>query len=514
MSSNGIENELKFDVSPNDLQKLAASRSLRPADGRLAEHKYLVSTYFDTPKHVLRRNGVSLRIRQAGKKRIQTIKAANDGIALSRGEWEHALESNEPDLRAARGTALEPLLSKRLRRKLDPVFATHVHRTLVPLRPGNSRVELALDQGHVRAGQNSTALAEVELELKSGSVADLFKAARAVTELVPAKLTLRSKSEQGYDLIADEPVAAVRSSRITLHRKAPLTTAFQEIGRSVLRHIAANEPVVLAGQPEGIHQMRVGVRRLRAAIWVFSKLLRCKQTENIKHDLKWLTGKLGPVRDLDVFLNTKVNRLANAEPPITGLADLVGELDYRRALAAEAAKSAVGSSRYRLLIFNTLEWIEDGTWLKRSSPARTDQRIEPFVTDLLMRRTKKTKKRAKKLRNLNVHDRHKLRIAMKKLRYTIYFFESLFGGSKNAKALSRYKDCLESLQDNLGALNDIAVHHKMVTKLGTDSEETKSRTVAFAAGVVVGSERCEIEPLLDAAGKAARKLRRVKEFWI
>ena len=512
MSSNGIENELKFDVSPNDLQKLAASRSLRPADGRLAKHKYLVSTYFDTPKHILKRNGVSLRVRQAGKRRIQTIKTAN-GIAFGRGEWEHELEGSEPDLRAARGTALEPLLSKRLRRKLDPVFATHVHRTLVPLRPGNSRVELALDQGHVRAGQNSTALAEVELELKSGSIADLFKAARTVTELVPAKLTLRSKSEQGYDLITDEPVAAVRSSKITLHRKTALTSAFQEIGRSVLHHIAANELAVLAGQPEGIHQMRVGVRRLRAAIWVFSKLLRCKQTEAIKHDLKWLAGKLGPVRDLDVFLNTKVNRLANAEPPIAGLADLVGELDYRRTLAAEAAKSAVASSRYRLLIFNTLEWIEDGAWLRRS-PARTDQRIKPFVADLLMRRTKKTRKRAKKLRNLNVHDRHKLRIAMKKLRYTIYFFESLFGGSKDTKALSRYKDCLERLQDSLGGLNDIAVHHKMVTKLGTDSEETKSRMVGFAAGVVVGSERCEIEPLLDAAGKAARKLRRAKEFWI
>lgn len=252
MSSNGIENELKFDVSPNDLQKLAASRSLRPADGRLAKHKYLVSTYFDTPKHILKRNGVSLRVRQAGKRRIQTIKTAN-GISFGRGEWEHELEGSEPDLRAARGTALEPLLSKRLRRKLDPVFATHVHRTLVPLRPGNSRVELALDQGHVRAGQNSTALAEVELELKSGSIADLFKAARTVTELVPAKLTLRSKSEQGYDLITDEPVAAVRSSKITLHRKTALTSTFQQIGRSVLHHIAANEPAVLAGQPEGIH---------------------------------------------------------------------------------------------------------------------------------------------------------------------------------------------------------------------------------------------------------------------
>jgi inorganic triphosphatase YgiF len=132
----GIENEVRFEVSPGDLETLTAARTLRPANGQLAKHKYFVSTYFDTPKHVLRRNGVSLRVRRAGKKHIQTIKTARDGIALGRGEWESKIESNEPDFRAARGTALEPLLSKNIRRDLDPIFATHIHRTLVPLRPG------------------------------------------------------------------------------------------------------------------------------------------------------------------------------------------------------------------------------------------------------------------------------------------------------------------------------------------------------------------------------------------
>ena len=191
-------------------------------------------------------------------------------------------------------------------------------------------------QAHLleRAGESSAFLAEVELELKNGSIADLFKAARIVTELVPVRIGLRSKSEQGYDPIADQPPRAAHASRIKLQRKATLPGAFQVIGRSVLQHIAANEAAVLAAQPEGVHQMRVGVRRLRAAIWVFSKLLRCKQTEMIKRDLKWLSEKLGPVRDLDTFLMTKINRLASAEPPITGLPDLTREIEYRRAIAA------------------------------------------------------------------------------------------------------------------------------------------------------------------------------------
>ena len=112
-----------------------------------------------------------------------------------------------------------------------------------------------------------------------------------------------------------------------------------------------------------------------------------------------------------------------------------------------------------------------------------------------------------------MHDRHKLRIAMKKLRYSIYFFESLFDAHATARKVSRYKSALASLQDSLGALNDIAVHQKMATKIRTDANEKKMQPVAFAAGTVVGTERGEIEQLLAAAEKAAQKLRRAKEFW-
>ncbi|MCP4618695.1 MAG: CYTH and CHAD domain-containing protein [Bradyrhizobium sp.] len=508
----GIETEIKFEVSPADLQKLAASRSLRPSDGQLPEHRHLVSTYFDTPNHLLKRNGVSLRVRQAGKKRIQTIKTAANGVAVERGEWEKRIDGDMPDLRAARGTPLQRLLSRRLKRDLNAVFSTHVHRTVVPLRPGNSRVELALDEGHIRAGLYSSPLTEVELELKSGSIGDLFKTARTVAQLVPARLALKAKSQQGYDLITDQPIASVSATPIILPRKATLATAFQVIGRSVLHHIAANEPAVLAGLPEGVHQMRVGVRRLRAALWVFSDLLRCKQTESIKTDLKWLADKLGPVRDLDVFLSTRVKRLEEADPPIAGLGDLVAELEYRRAVAAEAAKAAIASARYRLLLLNTLEWIEDGNWLKLR-PALRQQHVKPFARNLFHRRIAKVRKRAKAISELSVHDRHKLRIGMKKLRYSTYFFESLFDGQASKKALSLHKKCLGSLQDSLGALNDIAVHQRMVTRLQSDIENRKSEPVAFAAGAVVGTERSETEKLLAAAEKAAHKLQRAKKFW-
>ncbi|HEV7880432.1 CYTH and CHAD domain-containing protein [Bradyrhizobium sp.] len=508
----GIENEVKFEASTRDLRKLAAARILRRSDGELPRHKYLVSTYFDTPKLLLRKSGVSLRVRQAGNKRVQTIKTVNVGISLGRGEWEHKLQGDEPDLRAARGTALEPLLSGKLKRDLEPIFATHVRRTFLPLRSGKSQIELALDEGHVRAGQKSSPLAEVELELKKGTASDLFKAARLVAGLAPVKLALKSKSEHGYDLIADQPSRAFHGSKIILEHDASITAAFQVIGRSVLKHIAANEPAVRAADPEGVHQMRVGVRRLRAAIAVFSELLGCNQTEQIKGDLKWLAGKLGPVRDLDVFLRSKIELFEGSDSPTAGLPELKSELIYRRDIAAESAKAAITTARYRLLVFNILEWIEDGKWLKQPR-SHENRKIRPFAADLFERRTRKARRKAKRAGEVDPHARHKLRIAIKKLRYALYFFETLYSHDGSAKALSRYKKHLKDLQDNLGALNDIAVHQKLATKLAAGSGGPKPELVSFAAGLIAGCERSEVQPILAEVTRTARKLRRAKKFW-
>jgi triphosphatase len=508
----GIESEVKFEASTRDLRKLAAARILRRRDGQLPRHKYLVSTYFDTPKLLLRKNGITLRVRQTGKKRVQTIKTVNGGLALSRGEWEHKLDGDEPDLRAARGTALEPLLSGKLKRDLEPIFATHVQRTFLPLRSGNSQIELALDEGHVRAGQKSSPLAEVELELKKGTASDLFKAARLVAGLAPIKLALKNKSEQGYDLIADQPSRAFHGSKIILAPDTGIAAAFQVIGRSVLTHIAANEPAVRAADPDGVHQMRVGVRRLRAAIAVFSELLDCNQTEQIKRDLKWLAGKLAPVRDLDVFLKGKIETLEGSDAPPAGLPELKSELVYRRDVAAESAKVAIATTRYRLLIFNILEWIEDGKWL-RQSRAHEHRKIRPFAAHLFERRTKKARRKARRAGEVDAHKRHKLRIAIKKLRYSLYFFESLFSRGEGAKALSRYKEYLKDLQDNLGALNDIAVHQKLASKLASGSGGPNPELVSFAAGVITGCERGEIRPILAEVTRTAHKLRQARKFW-
>jgi inorganic triphosphatase YgiF len=203
-------------------------------------------------------------------------------------------------------------------------------------------------------------------ELKRGKVADLFKLAKVIEGLVPATLAFKSKSERGYDLLEDTIGHSGPTEQIELESAMNIGRAFQTIGRSILRHVVDNEPAVRKGDSEGVHQMRVGLRKLRAAISIFSELLNDRQTQFIKGELVWMTNELGPARDLDVYLKTTVEPLEKVRARKRGLREFADDLLTRRKAAFKKLKNAVNSPRYRLLILGTLQWIEAGDWLKHS----------------------------------------------------------------------------------------------------------------------------------------------------
>jgi CHAD domain-containing protein len=259
--------------------------------------------------------------------------------------------------------------------------------------------------------------------------------------------------------------------------------------------------------------MRVGLRRLRPAISLFSELFGDKPTERIKSDLKWLdTRELSPARDLDVYERGTVEPMRRAAPSKRGMKELGGALAMRRAAAFVKAKTAVDSPRYRSLLLDTLQWLEIGDWAKRSRRYR-DRPIELFAAEILARPTRWVTKRVKRLHELNTLQRHKLRIGVKKLRYASDFFGHLFDGHKAKKRLSGFEARLADLQDHLGVLNDVAVHKKLAPKLVAGKPNAKIRARAFAASIVSGHEESEIEPLIKAANKEAQKFARIRPFW-
>jgi triphosphatase len=511
----GQEVELKLEVPPQAIGKLKRTRALGHGNGQ-AREKELVSVYFDTADNKLHKHGISLRVRHIGDKRVQTVKA-NEGSAagfLERGEWEAPIKSDTPDLRALRRTALAGLLTKKLAHALKPVFETRIRRTVHPLERRGSRIELALDQGEVRWGRKSAPINEVELELKRGRPADLFSVERDLAKRVPARLAVRSKADRGYDLLGAQPIAAVRAPKIALAPRMSTGEAFHAIALGCLYHIAANDPAVRAQDAEGVHQMRVGLRRLRAAIAVFFELLDDEETARIKTELKWLTGELGPARDLDVYVTGYLKPLQRTLPDARGLDALEKDLDARRARAFARAQQAVESARYRTLVLDTLAWIEDGRWMTTDDEliaALRRRNATDFARDELARRVQRVSKRASKLARLDACRRHKLRIAIKKLRYASEFFATLFDNRKARKRLRRFELLLKKLQDCLGALNDIAIHQKIADEVVGCHDA--GQQLAFAIGLVSGLEQSRIEPLREAAMRAADRFVDLRPFW-
>src|ERR1700730_7271197 len=426
------ETELKLEVPAHSIARLNSSSLLKRATIASRKPATLVSVYFDTDKLKLRNKGLSLRVRRIGRRYVQTIKQESGESAglFARNEWERDIGGKRPDLEAARDTALEPLLSKKLRRGLKPLFETRVRRTVYPIHSGDSEIELTIDKGKVEAGRQSSPLCEVELELKRGETGELFKLARTLGEQVPIQLSVKSKAERGYALIAGEEPKAVKAAPVALTPESSRQAAFQAVARACLHQLVGNLPAMQDGDPEeALHQMRVALRRLRAATSLFADMLLDPQTQEMNAEFKWISGELGPARELDVFIKRVVKPIADGKPNEPGMAVLTKELRHKREDAFAHAQAAIESARFRALVLATAEWIESGDWVRNADDLARALRERPIAAAAAdeMRRLRKTiLQRGARLNEIDPQRRHKLRIRAKKLRYASKFFADAF----------------------------------------------------------------------------------------
>ena len=496
-----IEPELKFRIPKTQLRWVAGMRIRGSRPGAATDRK-LVSTYFDTPKHRLRRLGLTLRVRRSGDEFHQTVKSSA-ARSFARGEWETKVPDASPNLGDLKKTPLSALATKKLKRKLVPVFRTSVDRTARPFRIRASEVELAVDRGTIVAGRHKRPVAEYEIELKKGKLADLFRLARLLERRTGAELDLQSKSERGYLLADGKRPTATHAEKIELATKMTAGEAFDVIVFSTLRHFTSNAQPVRDFDSEGIHQMRVGLRRLRAAISLFGDILPVAKTNRIKAELKWLSGKLAAAREIDVFVKEKIESLDDDAAPKRGVRAIAKQFAGRRNKAMKRAQDAIATLRYRRLPVDVLEWLE--TRKPRSKKA-VSAPIREFAEEVILHRLKKVRKEGRRLEGLAPCQRHKLRIKIKKIRYAVDFFRSLYP-ARAQERLDALSQRLKKGQDALGALNDFVAHRKMATDAGLKAPRKDRRARAFASGLVVGQEREASKMLLESASKAIEKLK-------
>jgi inorganic triphosphatase YgiF len=511
------ELELKLEVPAASLPDLGNLPILRT---RTAETQTVVSVYYDTPKQKLRKNGFLLRVRRIGDRHVQTIKGVAGSQLFERDEWEDEIAGETPNLRLARDTALEPLVSRRLWQRLKPIFETRVRRRTFSVRDGDRAIEVALDKGRIGTGERARPLCELELELKGGTKAALFDLAHEVVDGLPARLSLRSKAERGFALLDGTETTSLKAAPVELRPEMRAGDGLRAIGRSCLRQVADNVPALEAGDPEGVHQMRVGLRRLRAAMSLFSDLLSDAQSAALKLEVEWLTKELGPARELEVLVQRVMVLVKRQHTHLSGLSDMARALVRQRGDALDQARAAVDSPRFRRLLLDIAGWIEIGQWASPQDDLRREcieTPIATFAAAALQRSWRKLRKKGKALRELDPRSRHKLRVQGKKLRYASEFFATLFQRRKPARRQKRFLSKLRSLQVSLGDLNDIVVHEDLIRANAHLDRPAGSRRTdpasAFAAGFLTGHEDARLEAAIDDAAEACVALIRTKPFW-
>ena len=500
------ETELKFEIEAK------AVRALRrhPALAAPGETAKLHSTYFDTPRHDLRKQGLTLRVRQSGDSYVQTVKQKRPSAGFGRDEWESGIAGAEPDPDVFRATPVGIALNGQAA-SLAPVFATDVTRTTRMWTQGGNVVEISLDEGRITADGTHEPIRELELELKAGDPGALFTLARDLAGAGTMRLSFESKGERGYRLVGHD-LAALKADNDVVTADMTAAEAFRAVARSCLAQIAGNARLLRrVRSPQALHQTRVGLRRLRAALATFKPLLEGageadQDLTRVEAESKWLAGELDAARDLDVFVDTSFRPAEAAAPEDPALAAFGERLLHAQADAYDRAIAALESPRYALLLLETAAWVEVGGWAGRT--AAGDQGVAAFAAGSLKRLLKRVKARGHHLAAQAPEERHHLRIQAKKLRYATEMFGEVFGKGAG-KRRRRFVVALKALQDRLGELNDIAVARETALRAaGGHSPE-----LAFTAGLLVGRRAHDAPALVAAAAEAFDRLSDAKRFW-
>ncbi|MHB1205725.1 MAG: CHAD domain-containing protein, partial [Rhodospirillaceae bacterium] len=252
--------------------------------------------------------------------------------------------------------------------------------------------------------------------------------------------------------------------------------------------------------PEGVHQVRVALRRLRSALSLFKDHVPAVQHTALVQEAKWLLSELGPVRDLDVFINVLAAEFTPRVADDEGFAQLIRTARVQRDAAQAAGAAALAGPRARRFAARLDMWLQGRGW-------RSEKTAEPaghFARRTINRRLRKIKAAAEGIARLPVEERHELRLAVKKARYGIEFFQTLLP----AKRAARWTAALKHVQDSLGHLNDLDVAERTIARLvGAHSAGNAADRKTAAAGRSV--RRLHKKAVADAEPEIRKQCRRL-----
>lgn len=452
----GVEVELKAALPLADLGRISRLLARRATSSGSA---FLVTRYFDTRDCRLEAAGIALRLRDtAGQPTLQSIKAGRRALGgfQHSEEVESEIAGAHPDLAAVPDAALSEHLHALVGgQRLVARFETRVRRRLFHLSLPGGTVEIAIDRGLIRAGRRREPIAEIEFELKAGSPETLFQCAEQLLRNAPARLALPNKAERGAALARGAPLAAaVAASKPREVREGiPAGERFEQLLGLFAEAVAANLHMVLTtGEPEGPHQLRVALRRLRTALRLHRPILDERLARDLAVKARDIGRLVSPLRDADVLAGGLL--IPRAAP---ALAARLGEWreGTRAAVRAGLMEQEASGLAIRLLSLAAL-----GGWQRQGRRHRLVLPHEEVVRPALERMWQTIEALGDRLASLPPEERHGFRKELKKLRYAT---ELMPVRSEARPFLSALKRLLE----DLGDLNDLTVLEGFSPDLGS-----------------------------------------------
>ena len=435
-------------------------------------------------------------------------------------------------------------------------YATEVRRTRRVLRFEGARIELALDEGRITAAEADCAVCEIEFELLSGPPQALLRLAARWAARFGLVLDVRSKSERGHRLaLGQHSSPPTRARPLKLARRAAPGTALAAMLGNALGQVLANasplaELAELAGSPpprtaarageapsgtapapqpdpELLHQLRVGLRRLRTVLQVFAPLLPAPVTD-LAPDLADLFARLGAARDRDAMAESlwpalraagapwvespATPALAGPDPLPALLASPAVQQLWLALLAATlaaplapalAAGPAPNAPADALGHAATQAVAGAVAATPAATPAEAAASLRRAFSAPLRHLLHQVQRDAARFERLDDAQRHRLRRRIKRLRYATELSLALWPAQPAARLLRR----LAQAQTPLGDLNDCVVAQAHYRDLATQAPQAW-----FAVGWL-SARRQTLEPGCIAALARLAKCKAGKACW-
>ena len=288
---------------------------------------------------------------------------------------------------------------------------------------------------------------------------------------------------------------SVHARRVNLRRRMTVEEAFRATVLECLAQVGGNAPAIRARDPDGVHQIRVGLRRLQMALKSFGDYAASAALKALGKRGRAIADAFGPARDLDVFATELLAPVARKFADHESFLALHQALRHARGEAWDDALAEVLNPDFAAFLNEVAAAAE--------TIPMDGRRIAKAADIALGEHWSKVRKRSKKVGKTYNEKTHHLRIALKKLRYASEFFAPLYPKKKVVPYIKE----LKTLLDHFGEANDVHGINDTLARLGTAPE------LRFAAGAIAGWHQSREKGLTNRAMDDWKTFRKRKPFW-